>query len=760
MDSSQLSVSDADNPSQPEATAAENEAIEAPRESRLRQARWLLAIIGLAAFTGYILWLAPSRSPLWWVALALAALLVIVTDAGISPLQLPRVMLGGVRGWLRDAREVGSDAAQRQRMVMRASITALILMVISAPLFANRLSEGDLSTAVVLMLAGAAALGMATLVAQSGAARLFTSGQAMDANGGRVLWAAGGVVLMFVVAELSANTPRSAWIDAISTHVQFVLFVGGIALMGIGLSGQRLALPRIDRFEAGAVLLISLLALAIRVWGLNDTLRFSVDEGVAVQGILNIFWDGDIGLVAAPSSYISTHLFPYLQWWASTLGGPSLVTARLMSAVLGALTVVGVYLLVRTLFDVRTALVAAFVLATFPPHVHFSRLALSHIGDAAVGAFLLAFYVRALKDNRRADWVLAGITLGLSQYFFESGRLFYPLFMVACVIGGTILAPRRMSERWRGVALLLISGLFVALPMQYVLYANNASLGVRFGVSGLSADYWSNLFANGLTMDVVGQLLTRFLLPFQTYVRLPENDIFYGGQTAMILMVAVPFFLLGCFYLLWRLNPLTLPVILWIALVALSNGLLRDSLVYARYVLVFPALAIAIGIGINRVLTDVLPLRRVWVVVLVLTVGLGVWQTYYYFNDHMPALNQQFARREPPGNSLDGVLRAAQLPPNTDVYVIGNPLPDLNVMRVWMAYLRRGSNDVRVHHLLPADVNDAFFASLPQNSRLAFLVSALDNTTNAILPARLSLGEAQHSAWNVAPEYLLYVEGG
>ncbi|MDX2139698.1 MAG: glycosyltransferase family 39 protein [Chloroflexota bacterium] len=757
MDSFQSPVSDADNASLPAADAAE---AAAPRASRFRQARWLLAIIGLAAFTGYILWLAPSRSPLWWVALALVALLVVVTDAGISPLQLPRVMVRGVRSWLQDARSAGSDAVHRQRVVMRTSIAALILMVIGAPLFANRVSEGDLSTAVVLMLIGAVALGMATLVGQSGVQRLFAAGQTMDATGGRVLWAAAGVVLMFVVAELSANTPRSAWIDAISIHVQFVLFVGGIALMGIGLSGQRLALPRMERFELGAVLLITLLALALRVWGLNDTLRYSVDEGVAVQGILNIFWDSDNGLVSAPSSYISTYLFPYLQWWASTLGGPSLVTARLMSAVLGALTVVGVYLLVRTLFDVRTALVAAVVLATFPPHIHFSRLALSHIGDAAVGAFLLAFYVRALKDNRRADWVLTGIVLGLSQYFFESGRLFYPLFMVACVVGGTVLAPRRMSERWRGVALMVITGLFVALPMQYVLYISNAPFGVRFGVSGLGADYWSNLFANGLTMDVIGQLLTRFLLPFQTYVRLPENDIFYGGSTAMILVVAVPFFLLGCFYLLWRLNPLTLPVVLWIALVAMGNGLLRDSLVYARYVLVFPGLAIAVGIGINRVLTDALPLRRVWIAVVVLTVGLGAWQTAYYFNDHMPALNQQFALREPPGNSLDGVLRAAQLPPNTDVFVIGNPLPDLNVMRVWMAYLRGGSNDVRVHHLLPADVNDAFFASLPQNSRLAFLVSELDNATNAILPARLTLGEAQHSLYNVAPEYLLYVGEG
>jgi 4-amino-4-deoxy-L-arabinose transferase-like glycosyltransferase len=760
MDSTHTPDTDAQQPSLLSSEAVDEIASAAPRLSRLRQARWLLAIIGLAAFTGYILFLAPSRSPLWWVALAIIALLVIVSDAGISPLQLPRVMVRGVRGWLRDTREAGNDSARRQRVVTRASITALILMLISAPLFANRLSDGDLSTAILLMLIGAAALGVATLVAQSGVARLFNAERPMDMTSGRVLWTAGGVVLMFMVAELAANTPKSAWIDAISIHVQFVLFVGGIVLIGIGLSGQRLALPRIDRFELGAVLLIVLIALVIRVWGLNDTLRYSVDEGVAVQGILNIFWDGDNGLVAAPSSYISTYLFPYMQWWASTLGGPSLVTARLMSAVLGAVTVVGIYLLVRTLFDVRTALAAAFVLATFPPHIHFSRLALSHIGDAAVGAFLLAFYVRALKDNRRADWVLAGITLGLSQYFFESGRLFYPLFMIVCVVGGTILAPRRMSERWRGVALMVITGLFVALPMQYVLYANNASLGVRFGVSGLSADYWSQLFANGLTLDVVGQLLARFLLPFQTFVRLPENELFYGGTTAMVLVVAVPFFLLGCFYLLWRLNPLTLPVVLWIALVALANGFLRDSLMYARYVLVFPALAIAIGIGISRVLADALPLRRAWLVILVLTLGLGVWQTYYYFVDHVPFLNQQFAQREPPGNALDGVQRAAELPPNTDVYVIGNPLPDLNVMRVWMSYLRRGSADVRVYHLLPVDVNDAFFASLPENSRLAFLVSELDDVTSATLSARLPLGEAQHSAWDVTTAYVLYVVEG
>jgi 4-amino-4-deoxy-L-arabinose transferase-like glycosyltransferase len=68
---------------------------------------------------------------------------------------------------------------------------------------------------------------------------------------------------------------------------------------------------------------------------------------------------------------------------------------------------------------------------TFPPHIQFSRIALLHIADPLFGVLALWFLIRAIRSNRRLDWVLMGVSLGMTQYFFEAGRLFTGALILA-----------------------------------------------------------------------------------------------------------------------------------------------------------------------------------------------------------------------------------------------------------------------------------------------------------------------------------------
>src|SRR5690606_27829994 len=119
---------------------------------------------------------------------------------------------------------------------------------------------------------------------------------------------------------------------------------------------------------------------------------------------------------------------------AQDILGHNLTGLRIFSAVFGTLTVPALYLLARELFDRRTALLAALLLATFPPHIHFSRLGLNNIADPLFGVLALAFLVRGLKRGGLRDYALSGVMLGLTQYFYEGGKLLYPLLFGAWLL--------------------------------------------------------------------------------------------------------------------------------------------------------------------------------------------------------------------------------------------------------------------------------------------------------------------------------------
>ena len=46
------------------------------------------------------------------------------------------------------------------------------------------------------------------------------------------------------------------------------------------------------------------------------------------------------------------------------------------------------------------------------------------------GTFAIAFIARGLRTNHRADFAIGGAMLGLSQYFVDAGRVFFPAILI------------------------------------------------------------------------------------------------------------------------------------------------------------------------------------------------------------------------------------------------------------------------------------------------------------------------------------------
>jgi hypothetical protein len=119
--------------------------------------------------------------------------------------------------------------------------------------------------------------------------------------------------------------------------------------------------------------------------------------------------------------------------------GMNFTTLKLLSALEGLAAILALYWLGREAVGRQNAhlgnlvglLLAALVAVSYW-HVALSRLGLRIVLTTVVTALLLAFLARALRHNRRGDFILVGLTLGLGLYTYQAVRML-PLVVIAGV---------------------------------------------------------------------------------------------------------------------------------------------------------------------------------------------------------------------------------------------------------------------------------------------------------------------------------------
>ncbi|MHB1033845.1 MAG: ArnT family glycosyltransferase [Pirellulales bacterium] len=154
---------------------------------------------------------------------------------------------------------------------------------------------------------------------------------------------------------------------------------------------------------------------------------------------------------------------------------PSLAWGRALSAVLGTLTVAGVYGLGRMLFDVRAGLVAGWIAAVYPGAVAMSIFILSEAPFCPLMLAQLILWTAAWKTPhpKRATWLslAAGLAAGAATLMRPSWLLFTPL----AVIAGLIFAGQRPRQA------LLAAGLAAGLVLTMApWWIRNATLTGHF----------------------------------------------------------------------------------------------------------------------------------------------------------------------------------------------------------------------------------------------------------------------------------------
>ncbi|HSM55796.1 MAG TPA: glycosyltransferase family 39 protein [Candidatus Sulfomarinibacteraceae bacterium] len=261
---------------------------------------------------------------------------------------------------------------------------------------------------------------------------------------------------------------------------------------------------------------------------------------------------------------------------------------RLPWALLGTVTVVAAFFLVRRLVGWPLALATSALLATYHYHIHFSRLGSNQIADPLFVALALWFLYRALNGgrgresghSRLGDWILTGGSAGIALYFYAGAR--FTSVVIAAILAYVFLRdPRRFWPR-HGRGVLAMSGAFLLVSAPMLQYAVRFpdDFNARLNQVGIIQSGWleRELEAGRQLLPVLWDQFRRAALAFNFY---PDRTVWYGLDQPLLDPLFGALFLVGLLYstvAMWSRSEQRLaPMVAWWWGGMIAGGMLTES---------------------------------------------------------------------------------------------------------------------------------------------------------------------------------------
>jgi len=394
--------------------------------------------------------------------------------------------------------------------------------------------------------------------------------------------------------------------------------------------------PRLELIAIGGLFLFAFLSRGL---GTDKILWFlSGDEGSGGLSAVE-FANGTRDNIFSIGWYSFPSFFFFVQSISVRLFGQTIEALRLLSALAGALTVVALYWYARKAFGRGIALAAAAYLAGFHYHIHFSRIGLNNIWDGLFFVLFTGALWQAWTGGKRLMYILAGLTLGLAQYFYTSSRGLI-LLVLAWLAIATIFDRKGIRDRLPDLVCMFLAAIVIFLPLaNFFLHHQDEFLAPHQRVTILGNWLRNEVNRTGDPGWVIlGRQLKESALGFTTR----NLRVWYQPGHPMLLPLAASLFLLGVILLLLQLLDLRyLWLALWLIIAILMGGLTESPPAAQRYVFTAPAVSLLVALPITmsqQWLSRLWPARDKVVIgllslILITAIGLDL---RFYFGDYAP----------------------------------------------------------------------------------------------------------------------------
>ena len=279
----------------------------------------------------------------------------------------------------------------------------------------------------------------------------------------------------------------------------------------------------LDRRVALLLLLgIILVAAAIRFYAL-DVYPNGCQSDECNNGLDALKWlSGNYPyLPYAETNEGQATLFTYLIAGSITLFGQTVTSMRMVSALVGTLTVVAVYFLAREVYGQRLGLITAALVAADRWHLTFSRIVYELIMMPLVLSLQTLFMIKALKSGRRRWWALSGLMLALGMNTYTAYRI-VPAFIGVFFLYWLIAHRQRIRRDLEGMIIFAVGAVVGVAPLGVYIFRNwhvfisrinHISVFRDVEAAGSYAPLWSNLRKTLLMFNLQGDFAALNNLP-------------------------------------------------------------------------------------------------------------------------------------------------------------------------------------------------------------------------------------------------------
>jgi len=347
------------------------------------------------------------------------------------------------------------------------------------------------------------------------------------------------------------------------------------------------------------VFLLVILAIAafFRLWQL-DSIPPGLYPDVAINGndALDSLKTGNFK-VFYPENNGREGLFIWLIAASFSIFGISIWSIKIVAAIIGILTVLGLYLLTKELFSKLAenssrpiALLSSFFLAVSFWHVNFSRIGFRAILLPFVLVFGFYFLFKGFREKRILDFIIAGLFFGLGFYTYISYRFIVILLPLILIFWWLIYRKQNLQKQFLlSIFYFLFSIFIVALPIGFYFLQNPQAFVSR------ATDV--SVFAQQNPIKAFGESLVKHLGMFNFYGD-PNWRHNISGAPILFWPIGI-LFLIGLFYSISQIKKMPFGVLFaWWLIMLLPGVLTYEGIPHAlRTIGVIPAVYIFAGLG-------------------------------------------------------------------------------------------------------------------------------------------------------------------